>query len=149
MRKSENVKQPPFIKFFLGALLLGLSPIPAPAVEIAPRLECGIYEASGKLKQDESDNFVLNLHGPNLYPYELLVVGRSVRDLRVRNGSLVKAQFYVPRKISHSPTPYVVLLKFLNRESLLEQHPEVGMEPGFAEPHLIKAHPCGDAKLTR
>jgi hypothetical protein len=150
MRKFDTVKHSLFTKLVVAALFLELSPYStqvALAVDIAPHLECGIYEASGKLNQDNSSNFVLNLHGPKLYPYELLLVGNPVRELMEREGSFVKVRFYVPRKILHSPTPYVVLLKFLKRKSLLDEKPKPGMEPGFEEPRLVVAHRCGDRAL--
>ncbi|HLE10566.1 MAG: hypothetical protein A2504_14120 [Bdellovibrionales bacterium RIFOXYD12_FULL_39_22] len=78
---------------------------------IEPTFDCGIYQVTGMLTLDKNKNFILILRYGSSSPVSLILLGGPGRDLKL--NSWVKAEIYIPQKISGPNRAYVYLQKFM------------------------------------
>ncbi len=102
---------------------------------VLPKLECGVYRASGQVRQNAAGQYLLTLNFPSDSFFELILLGGDFDARYDRVGRRTVAELYVPKPIKDGEAPHV----FLQKLGGLPSTPDDGVE-------LLKKHRCGDDK---
>lgn len=100
--------------FKLASLLLFAST--AFGAPVYPKMECGVYQASGKLRRSKQGDFVLIVREGTSSPWEFILNGGEPKEKFLRNRTKVSVEFYVPIAFSTPEHPMVFFKKFLKDE---------------------------------
>ena len=128
MWRSKNVK-----RLFLISLVVGASASAAIRQMTLPKLECGIYRASGKVLRNSAGQYLLTMNPDTDSPAEFLLLGGDFDERFDRVGSRTTTEFYVPQPILTNEAPFVFVQSF----GAAPEAKDDGVE-------LLKKHRCGD-----
>jgi len=118
MQISLPAKTPGWTRRLAPVLLAALVPLAAYAADgatatgILPNPACGTYDVTGTLGQSTSGTFILTMN-KHSNPFELVVLGGSIKDKLAKSGSRVKAVIYMPKPITSGEETFVFLQKFV------------------------------------
>lgn len=79
-----------------------------------PKLECGTYKAKAMLRQNSAGHFILSFQEESYSPYELILLGGSIREKLNSLDVPVEVEFYVPKALKTAHRPIVHLQKFVS-----------------------------------
>ena len=104
-----------------------------PRQTVLPRLECGIYKASGTVLRNSQGHYLLTMNPTSSSPTEFVLLGGDFEAKLDSVHSRTAVEFYVPATIADNSAPYVFLQKFTAHPATTDD----GVE-------LVKKHRCGD-----
>ncbi len=99
------------------------------------KLDCGIYQISGVLKENKQRETLLSLNHGSTSPIQFIVVSEKTDEIKKRLGLPTKLEVYVPQKIVSNKSPFVIVRKF--------QSSNFGLKDEIL---LKRASKCGDKK---